>query len=55
MDGERPDDRGGGFSMGSDDVKLVYTDDDYDSYSNIFDNAKTAITDTDKTRSHSVP
>lgn len=50
MGGERPDDRGGGFSIGSDDVKLVYTDDDDDSYSNIFDNAKTAITDTDKTR-----
>lgn len=43
--------RGGGGmggGMGSDDVKLVYTDDDYDSYSNIFDNAKTDITDADK-------
>lgn len=41
--------RGGGM-MGSDDVSLIYTDDDYDSYSNIFDNAKTDITDTDKDR-----
>lgn len=41
----------GGFgSMGSDDVKLIYTDDDFDSYSNIFDSAKTDITDSDKTR-----
>lgn len=37
-------------SMGSDDVKLIYTDDDFDSYSDIFDNAKTDITDSDKTR-----
>lgn len=29
--------RGGGRSMGSDDVSLIYTDDSYDSYSNIFD------------------
>jgi spore coat protein CotH len=44
--------QGGGkdSSMGSDDVKLIYTDDDYDSYSNIFDNAKTNITDSDKNR-----
>lgn len=43
---------GGGFggAMGSDDVKLVYTDDDFDSYSNIFDNAKTDISDSDKER-----
>lgn len=41
--------RGGGV-MGSDDVSLIYTDDDYDSYTNIFDNAKTDITDTDKDR-----
>ena len=41
----------GGFGgMGSSDVKLQYTDDDFDSYSNIFDNAKTDITDADKTR-----
>lgn len=49
----------GGFSkgggpgpggMGSDDVKLKYIDDDPDSYSNIFDNAKTDVTDADQTR-----
>lgn len=41
----------GGFGgMGSDDVKLIYTDDDFDSYENIFDNAKTDITDSDKAR-----
>lgn len=40
----------GGFSFGGDDVSLVYTDDNYDSYSNIFDNAKTDITDSDKDR-----
>lgn len=42
--------RGGGMggSMGSSDVSLIYTDDDYNSYSNIFDNAKTDITDADK-------
>ena len=41
----------GGFGgMGSDDVKLKYIDDDPDSYSNIFDNAKTAVTYSDKTR-----
>ena len=41
---------GGGFDRGSDDVKLNYTDDDFDSYSNIFNNAKTAVTTADKTR-----
>ena len=43
---------GGGFNfgMGSEDVKLVYTDDDPDSYSNIFNNAKTKITLKDKNR-----
>lgn len=40
----------GGQSMGSSDVLLIYSDDEYDSYSNIFDNAKTKITDADKTR-----
>ncbi len=34
----------------SDDVSLIYTDDEYDSYSNIFENAKTDITDADKDR-----
>ena len=41
---------GGGMSMGSDDVKLQYIDDDTDSYANIFDNAKTDITKADKKR-----
>ena len=53
MDGNRfnkPDMGGFGGDMGSDDVKLKYTDDDYDSYSNIFDSAKTDITDSDKDR-----
>ena len=42
--------QGGGMDTGrgSSDVKLQYIDDDYDSYSNIFDNAKTDITDSDK-------
>ncbi len=40
----------GGSVMGSNDVSLIYTDDDYDSYTNIFDNAKTDITDADKDR-----
>lgn len=44
----RGGDPGGG--MGSDDVKLRYIDDDPDSYSNIFQNAKTDITRADKTR-----
>lgn len=43
----------GGFSFGgfgSDDVSLIYSDEDYDSYANIFDNAKTDVTDADKDR-----
>ncbi len=41
----------GGFGgMGSSDVKLQYIDDEFDSYKNIFDSAKTDITDTDKAR-----
>ena len=42
--------KGGMGGKGSDDVKLKYIDDSLDSYSNIFDNAKTDITDADKTR-----
>ena len=38
------------FGMGNSDVKLQYTDDDFDSYANIFDSAKTTITKKDKTR-----
>lgn len=43
-------DVGGGMSMGSDDVSLIYIDNAYESYSNIFDNAKTELTDADKDR-----
>ena len=39
--------RGG---MGSNDVKLIYTDDDPSSYSNIFNNAKSDITQADQQR-----
>ena len=48
--GEMPNQGGVGGGMGSDDVKLIYSDDEYDSYTNIFDNAKTDITDADKDR-----
>ena len=43
---------GGGFSfgMGSSDVKLQYIDDELDSYSNIWNNAKTDITEADQRR-----
>ena len=44
------DGKGGGMGMGSDDVKLNYTDDDIDSYSNIFNNAKTPVDKADKKR-----
>ena len=43
----------GNFSMGgmgSSDVKLQYIDDDPDSYANIFDNAKSDVSDADKER-----
>lgn len=36
--------------MDNSDVSLIYTDDEYESYSNIFENAKTNITDSDKDR-----
>lgn len=46
-----PDMNGGGMGgMSSPDVSLIYSDDEYSSYSNIFDNAKTDISDTDKDR-----
>ena len=38
------------FGMGSSDVKLQYIDDDFDSYSNIFNNAKIKVSRTDKQR-----
>ena len=40
----------GGFGMGSSDVKLQYIDDEPSSYSNIWSNAKTDITEKDQTR-----
>ena len=43
------DGMGGGVN-GSDDVSLIYSDDEYSSYQNIFDNAKTDISDSDKDR-----
>lgn len=50
-EGEMPDFSNGGFGgMGSNDVKLKYTDDNFDSYTNIFNNAKTDITKADKKR-----
>ena len=42
--------KGGFGGMGSADVKLQYIDDNPESYSNIFDNAKTDLTSADKTR-----
>lgn len=50
--GDRPDgNMGWGMgSRGSSDVSLIYSDDEYDSYTNIFDSAKTDITNTDKDR-----
>lgn len=55
QDGENrkfPGDMRGGApgGMGSDDVKLKYIDDDAESYSNIFDNAKTEVTQEDQDR-----
>lgn len=41
---------GGRFGMSSSDVKLQYIDDELDSYSNIWDNAKTNITEADQNR-----
>ena len=52
-DGDMPDFPGGmqmPGGMGSSDVSLIYSDDEYSSYQNIFDNAKTDITDADKER-----
>ena len=42
--------KGGFGGMGSSDVKLQYMDDDPNSYANIFDSAKTTVTEADKTR-----
>lgn len=40
----------GGGMMADSAVSLIYTDDEYDSYTNIFENAKTNISDSDKER-----
>ena len=40
----------GGMDNGNDDVLLKYIDDEIDSYSNIFDNAKTDVSNIDKIR-----
>ncbi len=40
----------GGMANGSDDVLLKYIDDEIESYANIFDNAKTDVSDSDKER-----
>ncbi len=40
----------GGFGMGSSETKLQYIDDDPDSYSTIFDSAKTKVSGADKER-----
>lgn len=40
----------GQMALGSDDVLLKYIDDEFDSYANIFENAKTDISDSDKER-----
>ncbi len=39
-----------GKKAGADDVALIYSDDEFDSYSDIFDNAKTDISNKDKAR-----
>ncbi len=50
--GNIPGGNGPGFpnAMGGNDVSLIYTDDQYSSYENIFNNAKTEITDADRDR-----
>ena len=45
-----PGNMGGGMRNGSDDVLLKYIDDNVESYSNIFESAKTDIIEADKTR-----
>lgn len=47
---EMPNRGAAGGGMGSDDVKLIYSGAEYDNYTNIFDNAKTDITNVDKDR-----
>lgn len=49
--GEEPKGKGGaGMMKGSDDVLLKYIDDEIENYNNIFNNAKTEMTESDKRR-----
>ena len=48
--GDRPQMPGGFGSMGSEDVKLQYIDDNPDSYANIFSSAKTDVSELDEKR-----
>lgn len=50
QDGKMPGGGRGGMASGSDDVLLKYIDDNIDSYANIFNHAKTDISDSDKER-----
>ena len=50
QDGKLPGGGRGGMASGSDDVLLKYIDDNIDSYANIFNHAKTDISDSDKER-----
>ncbi len=49
-EGSMRDEAKGGMTNGSDDVLLKYIDDELESYVNIFDNAKTDASDSDKKR-----
>lgn len=48
--GNMPGGEKGGVTVGSDDVLLKYIDDEFESYANIFNNAKSDVTDSDKKR-----
>lgn len=48
--GNRDGQKGGGMNRGSDAVKLLYSDDEIDSYADIFDHAVMDVTDADKKR-----
>ncbi len=47
---QNPGNIGGMGGGGANDVSLIYSDDNYSSYSNIFNSAKTDVTDSDKDR-----
>lgn len=48
--GDMPGVDKGGMTVGSDDVLLKYIDDEFESYANIFNNAKSDVSDSDKKR-----